>query len=78
MKDEINCNANEVASSYREVEDEEGSVLSLLVDCSVNTHAEKTSVSTDKKIKIKRDEVKLEVAFGVLSIRIAYNIGYYL
>ena len=56
MKDENHD--DEAASTYRADEDGQGSVTSSLVDVNTNAQAKKTSVSGDKKVKIKSDEAK--------------------
>ncbi|XP_061370951.1 1,4-alpha-glucan-branching enzyme 1, chloroplastic/amyloplastic-like isoform X2 [Gastrolobium bilobum] len=61
MKDENKYDDIEAGSSYREVEDKHGSVLSSLVEVNANADAEKTSVSTDRKVKLEGDEVKPKI-----------------
>jgi len=58
MKDENKYNVDETASSYREVGDDKGSVMSSsLVDVNTDTQAKKTSVHSDKKVKTDKPKV---------------------
>ncbi|KAH1078609.1 hypothetical protein GLYMA_19G192800v4 [Glycine max] len=59
MEDEDKYNISEAASSYRHIEDGQGSVVSSLVD--VNIPAKKASVSVGRKSKIVSDEVKPKI-----------------
>jgi len=52
---------DEATSGFREVEEGLGSPLASLVDNNVNAQAEKTSVSTKKRVKVEGDEVKPKI-----------------
>ncbi|KAI5425540.1 1,4-alpha-glucan-branching enzyme 1, chloroplastic/amyloplastic isoform 1 [Lathyrus oleraceus] len=58
MKDGNKYNIDESTSSYREVGDEKGSVTSSsLVDVNTDTQAKKTSVHSDKKVKVDKPKI---------------------
>ncbi|CAK8544033.1 unnamed protein product [Lathyrus sativus] len=58
MKDGNKYNLDEAASSYKEVGDEKGSVIaSSLVDANTDTQAKKTSVHSDKKVKVDKPKI---------------------
>lgn len=62
MKDENKYNLDEAASSYREVGDGQGSVMSSSpVDVNTNAQANKTSVHSGEKVKILSDEDKPKI-----------------
>lgn len=61
MKDDNKYKDVEATSGFREAEDGPGSVLSSPVDVNDNVPAETTSISTKKKVKIERDEVKPKI-----------------
>lgn len=59
IKDENKYNLDEAASSYREVEDGQGSVMSSsLLDVNANAQVKNTTVDSDVIVKIQSDEVK--------------------
>ncbi|KAL5060200.1 hypothetical protein RYX36_031804 [Vicia faba] len=58
MKDENKYNLDEAASSYREVGDEKGSVISSsLVDVNTDTETKKTSIHSDEKVKVDKPKI---------------------
>lgn len=59
MEDEDKHKISEAGSSYRQIEDGQGSVGSSLED--VNIQAKKTSVSVGSKVKIVSDEAEPKI-----------------
>ncbi|RDX73804.1 1,4-alpha-glucan-branching enzyme 1, chloroplastic/amyloplastic [Mucuna pruriens] len=59
MEDEDKYNISEAASSYRQIEDGQRSVVSSPLD--MNIQAKKTSVSVGRKVKLASDEAKPKI-----------------